>query len=93
MISTALLEGENTDAEDPVATLATFHVAGLASEQFFPVAVSRSLLAFATHQVCPGVLSFRLVFDRTDKFMGTKAIPKHNEHRQFYNQIPEQEKN
>lgn len=82
MISIALLEGENVSAEDPVATLAMLHLHLLQSSSSLLLYL-RGLLEFAAYEVCPGVLSFRLVLHRTDKFMGTKAIPKYSKHIQF----------
>lgn len=92
MISTTLLECENVGAEDPVVTLAIFHLGSLQSSSSLFLYPS-CLLTFAVHQVCPGVLSFRLVLHMTDKFMGAKAITKHSKHGQFKNQIPEQKEN
>lgn len=53
MINTALLEAENIGAEDPVATLATFHLAGFASEQFFPVVVSQKSISICNTSGVP----------------------------------------
>lgn len=78
MISPVLLEGENISAEDPVATLAILHLDLLLSSSSLLLGRPRDLLAFAAHPVCHGVLPFRLVLHRTDKFTGTKDIPKHS---------------
>lgn len=71
MISTTLLEGENVGAE--VATLALFHLWLLQSSSSLLLYL-RNLLAFAAHQVCPGVLSFRIMLRRADKFLGSKTL-------------------
>lgn len=92
MISTTLLEGENAGAEDPVVTLAIFHLGSLQSGSSLFLYL-RCLLTFAAHQVCPGVLSFRLVLHMTGKFIGAKAVPKHSKHEQFKNLISEQKAN
>lgn len=73
----------------PNLAMLHLHLLQSSSSLLYP----RGLLAFAANQVCPGVLSLQLVLHRTDKFMGTKAIPKHSEYGQFQNQIPEQKKN
>lgn len=52
MISTTLLEGENAGAEDPVVTLAIFHLGSLQSSSSLFLYL-HCLLTFAAHQVCP----------------------------------------